>query len=163
MNTVYLSIGTNMGNRTANLELVHSLISRNIGIVSKESSIYETEAWGVENQENYYNQVLCVKTSLEPALLLHKCQVIEQKMGRIREQKWEPRVIDIDLLFFNALVIDEKDLKIPHPLLQERNFVLKPLCEIAKEWTHPVLAKTVQELLEICTDESSAVLLELAD
>lgn len=163
MNTVYLSIGTNMGNRAANLELVHSLISRNIGIVSKESSIYETEPWGVDNQENYYNQVLCVKTALEPAVLLHKCQVIEQKMGRIRMLKWEPRVIDIDILFFNQLVLREEGLEIPHPLLQERNFVLKPLCDIAKEWTHPVLNKTVQELLEICTDETSAVLLEPAD
>lgn len=163
MNTVYLSIGTNMGNRAANLELVHSLISRNIGIVSKESSIYETAAWGVENQEDYYNQVLCVKTALEPTVLLHKCQVIEQKMGRVRMLKWEPRIIDIDILFFNDLVLQEKELKIPHPLLQERNFVLKPLCEIAMEWKHPELNKTVQELLEICTDDTSAVLLELAD
>lgn len=152
-----------MGNRAANLELVHSLISRKIGIVSKESSIYETEPWGVENQANFYNQVLCVKTSLEPTLLLHKCHVIEQKMGRVRELKWEPRVIDIDILFFNELVLQEEDLKIPHPLLQERNFVLRPLCEIAKEWRHPVLDKTVQELLEICTDDTSAVLLEFAD
>ena len=152
-----------MGNRIANLELVHSLISRNIGIISKESNIYETEPWEVENQENYYNQVLCVKTVLEPAFLLHKCQVIEQKMGRVRGLKWEPRIIDIDILFFNDLVIQEKDLEIPHPLLQERNFVLKPLCEIATEWIHPVLDKTVQELLEICTDNTSAVLLEPAD
>lgn len=152
-----------MGNRVANLELVHSLISRNIGIVSKESNIYETQPWGVEGQENYYNQVLCVKTALDPTFLLHKCQVIEQKMGRIRGLKWEPRVIDIDILFFNESVIQEKDLDIPHPLLQERNFVLKPLCEIAREWMHPVLDKTAQELLEICTDEASAVLLEFAD
>lgn len=163
MNTVYLSIGTNMGNRMANLELVHSLISRKIGIVSKESNIYETEPWGVEGQENYYNQVLCVKTALNPASLLHKCQVLEQKMGRVRALKWEPRIMDIDILFFDNLVIQEKDLKIPHPLLQERNFVLKPLCEIAREWMHPVLNKTAQELLEICGDETSAVLLELAD
>lgn len=163
MNTVYLSIGTNMGNRTANLELVHTLISRNIGIVSKESSIYETEAWGVENQQSYYNQVLCVKTALEPMILLHKCQVIEQKMGRVRLQKWEPRVIDIDILSFNESAIKEEGLDIPHPLLQERNFVLKPLCEIANTWEHPVLNKRAEELLEICTDESSVILLELAD
>lgn len=163
MNTVYLSIGTNMGNRAANLELVHSLISRNVGIVSKESSVYEAEPWGVTDQENYYNQVLCVKTALEPVDLLRKCQVMEQKMGRVRLLKWEARIMDIDILFFNDLVIQEEALKIPHPLLQERNFVLKPLCEIAKNWRHPVLNKTAQELLEICTDETSAVLLELAD
>jgi 2-amino-4-hydroxy-6-hydroxymethyldihydropteridine diphosphokinase len=152
-----------MGNRAANLELVHSLISRNVGIVSKESSVYEAEPWGVVDQKNYYNQVLCVKTALEPAALLHKCQVMEQKMGRVRMLKWEPRIIDIDILFFNDLVIEEEALTIPHPLLQERNFVLKPLCEIAANWRHPVLNKTVQELLEICTDDTSAVLLELAD
>ncbi|WMX12469.1 2-amino-4-hydroxy-6-hydroxymethyldihydropteridine diphosphokinase [Aureispira sp. CCB-E] len=163
MNTVYLSIGTNMGNRAANLELVHSLISRNIGIVAKESNIYETEPWGVEGQENYYNQVLCVKTALEPAVLLHKCQVIEQKMGRSRIVKWEPRVMDIDILFFNDLVVKEEGLEIPHPLLQERNFVLKPLAELTTDWVHPILNKNVQELLEACTDKASVVLLELAD
>lgn len=162
MNTVYLALGTNIGNRTANLELVHRLISQRIGIVLKESSTYQTAPWGVEEQqEDYYNQVFCVKTSLDPMEVWHQCQVIEKKMGRLKTKQWAPRIIDIDILFFNDLVLMEEELKIPHPRLHERNFVLKPMCEIANEWKHPILGQTIEELLGACADELPAVALNL--
>lgn len=163
MNTVYLALGTNLGNRAANLEVVHQLISSNIGIVSKESTIYETAAWGVEGgQPVYWNQVLCIKTILEPLKLLEKCQLIEKKMGRIRTIKWAPRIMDIDILFFNDRVIKGEALEVPHPLLQERNFVLVPLCEIAGDLMHPVLEKNITELRQNCGDELPITPLKLA-
>jgi len=153
VNLIYLAIGTNIGNRAANLELAISSIQASVGVVELQSSIYQTAAWGLENQADFYNQVICVKTELEPIVLLEECQEIEKTMGRVRKENWGPRVIDIDVLFFNDKTIKNTRLTIPHPYLQDRNFVLVPLCEIAEDWIHPIFQKKIVTLLEECQDE----------
>lgn len=162
MNKIYLGLGSNIGDRTANLELAAALVKEKIGGVVKASAIYQTAAWGLENQADFYNQVLCINTKLEPLDLLEHCQWIEQKLGRIRKENWGPRRIDIDILFFNNEIIQHETLTIPHPYMQDRNFVLLPFCEIAPEWLHPVFSKTMRLLLEECSDELAVQQLELS-
>lgn len=152
MNKVYLSIGGNLGNRKANLAKAVYLISHQIGSILEISSLYETKAWGVENQPNFLNQALIVATALPPEKVLEKALAIETKMGRKRERKWYTRLIDIDLLFFEKQIINTADLTLPHPYLAERNFVLVPLAEIAPDFIHPILKKSIKELLLACPD-----------
>lgn len=152
MNELYLGIGSNEGNRAANLALALRLLRKRVGLVVKESAIYETAAWGKIDEPDYYNQVVVVKTLLSAEDAFRECQIIEQKMGRIREKKWEARVIDVDLLYYNDSVVKSEELTIPHALLTQRNFVLHPLVEIAPHKKHPVLEKTQLELLEACQD-----------
>jgi 2-amino-4-hydroxy-6-hydroxymethyldihydropteridine diphosphokinase len=116
------------------------------------SSIYETAAWGMENQEAFLNQVLEIETNLNPDELLQSILQIEEGLGRKRELKYGPRTIDIDILFFNDQVIDQEGLKIPHPQLQNRRFVLVPLNEIASNKIHPIFKKTISQLLAECPD-----------
>ena len=160
MNQVYLGLGTNMGDRIGNLEQVLQWIATDIGVIQEKSSIFETAAWGVEDQASYYNQVIGLKTTLEPEALLDACQTIEAKMGRVRDKRWGARVIDVDILFFNNAVIQTPRLMVPHIQMQHRNFVLIPMAEIAKQWEHPVLKKTIQELLLDCVDELPVARLE---
>ncbi len=162
MNDLLIGLGSNEGNRTANLALAHRLLSRNIGIVLKESPIYQTEPWGGVEQAPYYNQVLWVKTvrSLEDAF--RKCQILEQKMGRQRLQKWGPRVIDVDVLYYNQEQVNTATLTVPHRHLHERRFVLQPLCDIAPDYRHPILNQTTTELLAVCPDQLSSCMLEHA-
>lgn len=160
MNELYLGLGSNEGNRGANLALVLRLLRKRLGLVVKESKIYETAAWGKTDEPNYYNQVVVVKTTLPVLEAFKECQIIEQKMGRVRQEKWEARVIDVDLLYFNEEVMNGPELTLPHALLPERNFVLYPLVEIAPEKKHPVLGKTQAELLEACTDTAAVKVLE---
>ena len=162
MNDLLIGLGSNEGNRTANLALAHRLLSRNIGIVLKESPIYQTEPWGGVEQAPYYNQVLWVKTvrSLEDAF--RKCQILEQKMGRQRLQKWGPRVIDVDVLYYNQEQVNTATLTVPHRHLHERRFVLQPLCDIAPDYRHPILNQTTTELLAVCPDQLSICMLEHA-
>lgn len=152
MNKVYLSIGGNLGNRKANLAKAAYLIEHQIGSVLAISSLYETKAWGVENQPNFLNQALVVETTLSPQKALEKALTIETKMGRKRERKWYTRLIDIDLLFFEQQIIKTDDLTLPHPYLAKRNFVLVPLAEIAPNFIHPTLHKSISELLKACPD-----------
>jgi|SRR5664280_148508 2-amino-4-hydroxy-6-hydroxymethyldihydropteridine diphosphokinase len=155
MKNVFLGIGTNLGDRQNNLEKAVAGIEEFIGQVLKTSSVFETEPWGFHTKDKFLNMVVKVETVLDPNELLGNAQMIESLLGRVRGKKrYSSRLIDIDILFYEDLHLDDEDLKIPHPLLHKRKFVLVPLCEIAPEIIHPVLKKTVVELLELCEDKS---------
>jgi 2-amino-4-hydroxy-6-hydroxymethyldihydropteridine diphosphokinase len=147
MNKAYLLTGGNLGNRLNNLEEACKLIEEYCGKITNRSSVYETAAWGFEDQPDFYNQALEIATELSPGELMKTILMIEEKMGRRREIKMGPRTIDIDILLFNYEIIHEAHLTIPHERLQERKFALMPLAEIASEFVHPVLRKTIRELL----------------
>ena len=152
MNKAYLLIGGNLGDRKANLSKANELISEQCGVITKASSLYETAAWGITDQPSFLNQALEISTSLNAKQLMRKILKIEKMMGRKRKEKFGPRIIDIDILFYEDEIHDITFLKIPHPELQNRRFVLVPLAEINSEIQHPVLKKTIAELLEECPD-----------
>lgn len=160
MNKAILLIGGNLGNRTAHLREAVQQINRQAGKVEMTSALYETAPWGQVQQPDYLNQALLVSTDMDPLTLLHTILEIERHIGRIRQEKWGARVIDIDIIFYNDAIISLPELKIPHPQLQNRQFVLVPLQEILPDWQHPVLHKTVRELLALCTDELTAKKME---
>lgn len=149
---VYLSLGGNLGDRLSNLTIAIRLISERIGEVLEESSIYETKAWGDTSQPDYLNMVIVVKTTLNPEELLNETQKIENELGRKRIEKWGARTLDIDILLINQLVINTERLKIPHPLMSERKFVLLPLMEIASEFIHPIFKTSIKTLTSGCED-----------
>lgn len=153
MNEVYLLTGGNMGNRLVNLQQASRKIKKQAGIVLKKSEVYETAAWGLTDQNPFLNQVLLVSTSLPPEELLQTLLRIEQELGRKRILKMGPRIIDIDILFYNNEIIATPGLTVPHPQIANRRFVLTPLNEIAPGFVHPGLQKTIKELLEICPDK----------
>ncbi len=153
MNGIYLIIGGNMGKRAEYLATCKNLIDKEIGRIQQSSSLYETAAWGNTTQAPFLNQVLKIETALSPVQLLEACLHIEKKMGRIRDRKWDARIIDIDILFYGQLVINEKNLVIPHPHLPDRKFVLVPLHELAPNLIHPGYKQTITELLAACKDE----------
>ncbi len=156
MKNVFLGIGTNLGRRKNNLDAAINRIELNIGAVLKYSSIYETEPWGFEAEAQFLNMVIMVKTDLSPFSLLEQIMNIESSLGRVRStERYSSRIIDIDILLYEDIIIDDQNLKIPHPLLYKRRFVLVPLCEIAPGPIHPVLNKTMLELLKICEDRSN--------
>ncbi|MFI5220950.1 MAG: 2-amino-4-hydroxy-6-hydroxymethyldihydropteridine diphosphokinase [Bacteroidia bacterium] len=152
MHTTYLLTGSNMGDSLANLNRARLIIEKKVGEIKKISSVYKTEPWGNRDQQSFFNEVLKVHTELEPDSLLKTILEIEKEMGRSRNIKWEPRIIDIDILFFDDLISDSIDLKIPHPLLQERRFTLVPMNEVASEFIHPVFKKSISRLLSECSD-----------
>ena len=152
MRTAHLLIGGNLGNRKENLSKAVSLINEQCGALTRSSSIYETEAWGNTDQPSFLNQALEISTSLTARLLMRRVLRIEEEMGRIRKEKLGPRIIDIDILLFENEIHDLRFLKIPHPEMQNRRFVLVPLAEINSNLQHPVLKKTIAELLEECPD-----------
>lgn len=155
MENVFLSLGTNLGNRIENLSLAIHLIDDEIGEISVMSGIYETEAWGFTCDEYFLNQVIVLETCLDPEQLIEKCLFIEKGMGRVRSgsENYESRIIDIDILFYGNQIIEQDNLQIPHPLLHLRRFILEPLCEITPELIHPVLGKPISELLSACEDQ----------
>lgn len=160
MNKAILLIGGNLGDRTGHLKQAVAQINKLVGKVEKISALYETAAWGVVEQPDYLNQGLVVSTEMDALTLLRTVLEIERNIGRIRQQKWGARVIDIDIIFYNNDVINLPELKVPHPQLQFRQFVLIPLQEIIPEWEHPVLHQTVRTLLEQCTDPLPAKKIE---
>lgn len=153
MNTAYLLTGGNMGNREENLAQAREAIQEHCGKIKAASSLYETAAWGKTDQPSFLNQALYIETKLTPRQLLKQLLKIEEEIGRKRKEKYGPRIIDIDILFFNDEIYDSPSLKIPHPEIQNRRFVLAPLAEIAPEFVHPVLKKSITELLSITGDQ----------
>jgi 2-amino-4-hydroxy-6-hydroxymethyldihydropteridine diphosphokinase len=154
MNEVYLLLGSNEGKPEGNLLRARALIAEKCGAIGLQSSIYETEAWGVKEQAPFLNQALSIKTDFNPSNLLLSLKSIEKQLGRVETSKWGPRVIDIDILFYGQEKVNLPDLKIPHPYIQERRFTLVPMAEIAPQLRHPVLGKTMTELLRECADNS---------
>lgn len=152
MNKVYLLTGGNIGDRKAMLDDAAAYIKKDIGEVSARSEIYETAAWGKTDQSPFLNQALEVVTNFSAGEVLYKALSIEEKMGRYRQEKFGPRIIDIDILLFNNDIIHKPGLIIPHPQLPFRRFALTPLAEIAAGFIHPILKKTISELLISCKD-----------
>ena len=157
MRAVYLSIGGNLGNRMDNLNVAIRKIRQNVGEIIIQSPVYETQAWGIKDQPDFLNQVILVQTYLTAQQVLQEVLNIEKKMGRLRTRKWYTRLIDIDILLYDDEVIKEENLIIPHPFMSNRNFVLKPLVDIAPLLLHPTLNKTILELYEECSDSSSVI------
>ena len=153
MNKTYLLLGSNLDNPKKQLSTAIKFIKKDIGIISRQSAFYETAAWGNTKQPNFLNQVIIVTTFFTAAQTINTILNIEKKMGRIRTKKNAPRLIDIDILFFNKDIIETPTLTVPHPLLQNRNFVLTPLNELSPNFKHPILQKTIHHLLRICTDK----------
>ncbi|MFD1630847.1 2-amino-4-hydroxy-6-hydroxymethyldihydropteridine diphosphokinase [Pseudopedobacter beijingensis] len=157
MFTTFLSIGANLGDRLDSIEKSLKHIEETIGEIVTQSSVYETQAWGNTNQPDFLNIAIEVRTHLLPQDLLTQIGVIERDLGRKRKEHWGARTIDIDILFYDNLVIKTPDLTIPHPFLQERAFVLVPLNEITSKYIHPILKKNVQQLYDLCEDKSQVV------
>ena len=153
MNKVFLLTGGNIGDRKQNLHESSGLLEKHCGKIINRSSIYETAAWGKTDQPNFLNQVVEIETNLGPQQLMQEILKTEQLMGRERKEKYGPRTIDIDILFFNNDIITQPGLIIPHPELQNRRFVLVPLAEIAAAFQHPVLHRSISALLQDCPDE----------
>lgn len=153
MDRAYLLIGGNMGNREDNFTIARWYVEQYCGHVILSSSLYETAAWGKTDQPSFLNQALEIETELDAVQLMKQVLEIEKFMGRERREKYGPRVIDIDILLFNNEQYDLPFLEIPHPQMQNRRFALTPLAEIANDLQHPVLKKSIGQLLKECPDK----------
>ena len=153
MNIVFLGIGGNLGNRLKTLGNCRNLIEKHCGKIFKVSKIYETEAWGIHDQPAFLNQALLLQTNFSVTQLMTCILNVEKKLGRIRKEKFGPRLIDIDIIFFNSEIFSNSLVTVPHPEMHKRRFVLIPLAEIAELLLHPVLQKSCFELLSDCEDE----------
>ncbi|MCK5135602.1 MAG: 2-amino-4-hydroxy-6-hydroxymethyldihydropteridine diphosphokinase [Bacteroidales bacterium] len=157
-NFIYLSLGSNLGNRLQNLETAERLIGNQLGSIGSVSQVYESTPWGYSSENLYYNCCLSVTTSLDPIPLLDRIKSIELILGRVREgQGYADRLIDIDLLLYGNKVLDHPRLEVPHPKMNERRFVLVPLAEIAADLVHPSNGLAIRELLEQCKDPGNVM------
>lgn len=158
----YLSLGSNLGDRSANLRAAIERLDH-AGVVKAISGFYETEPMELRDQPWFLNCVVALETSLAPAALLNHVLAVEKQMGRVRMRDKGPRLIDIDILLFGEEVVEERGLRIPHPAVQERRFVLEPLVEIAPQAFHPQLRKTAQELLDALPEGQTVRRLEMPE
>lgn len=152
MERVYLATGSNIGDKSAHLAKALELIEGYVGDIVQVSGVYRTAAWGLEDQPEFLNQAMAIDCNLEPDTLLLAVMDIERQMGRERRIRWGERLIDIDILFYGNLISQSQRLTIPHPFIQERNFVLQPMLEIAPDFCHPGLQKSIRELAAACPD-----------
>lgn len=155
MNYVLLSLGSNLGDRIMNLHEAVQLIHKRIGDIITHSPYYESKSWGINSPNDYINICIKVETQLNPFELIEEIQNIENELGRVRQIKYGDRTIDIDILLYNEDVVDSDELKIPHPHMHERLFVLVPANQIAPYNLHPIFNKTIQQLLLDCDDETN--------
>jgi 2-amino-4-hydroxy-6-hydroxymethyldihydropteridine diphosphokinase len=152
---VYLGLGSNIGDKTGYINSAIAEISKlRDTIVLKSSSIYKTEPWGIKEQEDFLNSAIEIKTNLRPEELLLELKRIEKVLGRKNREKWNKREIDIDILFYDDLILKNYKVNIPHPEIQNRRFVLIPLCELNPGFNHPVLKETLKSLLNKTRDNS---------
>lgn len=157
MALAYLALGSNVGDREGYLQNALAYLKKNKIKIIQSSSVYETEPFGFKEQPWFLNMVIAIETQEQPSGLLTITQRAEKNAGRQRIFKWGPRTLDIDILFYNNEIIKTKNLTIPHPSLHERNFVLKPLLDIAPDFYHPVFKKPLQKLLEECSDTTTII------
>jgi 2-amino-4-hydroxy-6-hydroxymethyldihydropteridine diphosphokinase len=153
MTRVFLLLGSNLPDRQKNLESALRLLNERVGEVVSVSAVYKTAAWGITSQPDFYNQAVEIGTPLSPEVLMEECLRIETELGRQRLEKWGERIIDIDILFYDSISINTEALHIPHPQIPYRRFTLVPLAEIAAEYEHPFMEKTIQQLLDVCPDK----------
>ncbi|HCY41339.1 MAG TPA: 2-amino-4-hydroxy-6-hydroxymethyldihydropteridine diphosphokinase [Prolixibacteraceae bacterium] len=154
MTKIYILLGGNLGNKEKIFSEARINLNNLIGKITTQSAVYETEPWGFESADLFWNQVLEIATSLSPEEVLRETQKTELELGRIRKSdQYDSRIIDIDILFFGEATVELPNLIIPHPRIQERKFVLIPLNEVAPDLKHPVLQKTISQLLAECTDQ----------
>jgi 2-amino-4-hydroxy-6-hydroxymethyldihydropteridine diphosphokinase len=153
MKTAYLGLGSNLGEREANLARARELLASERLTITRASSVYETAPRDVLDQSHFLNQVIEIETDLFPRQLLAWTQKVEREMGRVKLREKGPRVIDVDVLLYGSAVVNSADLVIPHAALAERRFVLEPLAELAPELRHPVTRRTVREMLAGVADQ----------
>ena len=155
--TAYVALGSNLGDKEANLRKALELLQERGVEIVKTSTFISTEPYGVTDQPQFLNGVCEVRTSLVPLALLHTLLEIEQEMGRVRLRHWGERNIDLDLLLYEDVVMDTPELKLPHPDMQNRDFVLLPLAEIAPELVHPILQKSIEELSNLYISKRAVI------
>ncbi len=147
-----LLLGSNLENPLTQLNTAIERLSE-LGNVRGSSSVYITAAWGKTDQADFYNQAVEIEFEMSPSVLMKKIIEIEQLMGRERINKWEPRIIDIDIIYIEDLIIEDELLNVPHPHMQDRMFVLQPIAELNNAWQHPILKMNVIELIQNCNDK----------
>jgi 2-amino-4-hydroxy-6-hydroxymethyldihydropteridine diphosphokinase len=156
MHNLILILGSNLGDRKAYLCKATKRLEKDIGKILQHSCLYESMPWGFQTRYNFLNRVLILETDLSPEDILEKIHLIEDDLGRTRDNGgYSSRTIDIDILFIDKLVINKENLVVPHPLIEKRRFVLEPLSELIPDFTHPVLNKDIVHILDECEDKNS--------